>query len=848
MTRIRRIGRRLTFILAALTLSFTFGAAASNPNPGGALGGVMVKTSGGLSPVWTNRTYKPVDLWAYQPLVIPAVPIGISPNPIDRFIDRKLATLGLPAAPLADRRTLIRRATFDLLGLPPAPEEVDAFVHDSDNDNVAFARVVERLLASPHYGEQWGNHWLDVTRYADSAGFANDYDRGNAWRYRDYVIRSFNNDKPFDQFAREQLAGDEIDPKNPELLIATGFLRMGPWELTAMEVPKVARQHYLDDVTDAVGQVFLAAPLQCCRCHDHKFDPIPTRDYYRIQAVFGTTQLVERDAPFLAEENVGGFEERKYLLQRRDYYQKVLAGLDDKAIAGARGWYTSHHLDGSQFEKTLGQLRKKIAAEPAPATVVTLYERTRNRLMAMGIPESSLPPPHPGFTPEDFGLDRVARKGLERLRWELDRYEPFALSVYDGPTPTMKSVTAPVRLPADVPQSGEIEQTCILAGGDAFSPRDVVTPGVMSVLPESNDTDHKTLLNTVPTGLEGRRLAFATWLTNPANPLTPRVIANRIWLWHFGQGLAGNPNNFGATGKKPTDPQLLDWLAATLVDERWSLKQMHRLIMSSEAYRRSALFPDSAELAKKDPQGASYAVFKPRRLTAEELHDSMLSTSGEINLAIGGIPVRPEINLDAALQPRMVMGTFAAAWQPSPLPEQRHRRSVYALRLRGLRDPTMEVLNQPNPDLSCEHRDASCVTPQVFSLFNSAGSYQRAVALASRAMKEGGSVHERVMARTFELAFDREPTSDELHACLAHWDRMTAVHAGQTLPKPTYPKEVVREGVEENTGQKFTFVEPLEVYADFVPDPSLADVSPEVRGLAQVCLVLLNSNEFAYVY
>ncbi|HEX4149824.1 MAG TPA: DUF1549 domain-containing protein, partial [Pirellulales bacterium] len=279
-------------------------------------GGVTVATSGGLSADWTNRRYKPENLWPYRPLAKPPVPAvsgHAAGNPIDALIGAELARRQLPPAPPADRLTLIRRATFDLLGLPPTPAEVAAFINDPSPEREAFAKVIERLLASPHYGEQWGRHWLDVTRYADSSGFANDYERGNAWRYRDYVVRAFNTDKPYDQFVREQLAGDELAPDNPEALVAVGFLRMGAWELTSMEVPKVARQRYLDDVTETVGQVFLAHQVQCARCHDHKFDPIPTRDYYRLQAVFATTQLAERPTPFLDCENRAGFENRKYL-------------------------------------------------------------------------------------------------------------------------------------------------------------------------------------------------------------------------------------------------------------------------------------------------------------------------------------------------------------------------------------------------------------------------------------------------------------------------------------------------------------------------------------------------------
>ncbi len=226
--------------------------------------GVMVRTSGGLTPEWTNRRYKPEDLWAYRPLHQPSVPAVPGANhPVDAFLEAAWAAAALTPAPLADRRTLIRRATFDLIGLPPTPEEIEAFLRDPAPDEVAFAGLVERLLASPHYGEHWARHWLDVVRYADSSGFANDYERGNTWRYRDYVIRALNADKPYDQFVREQIAGDELDPGNPEMLTAVGFLRMGPWELTGMEVPKVARQRFLDDVTDSVGQVFLGHPLQC---------------------------------------------------------------------------------------------------------------------------------------------------------------------------------------------------------------------------------------------------------------------------------------------------------------------------------------------------------------------------------------------------------------------------------------------------------------------------------------------------------------------------------------------------------------------------------------------------------
>jgi mono/diheme cytochrome c family protein len=783
--------------------------------------GVTVTTSGGLSPEWTSRMYKLENLWAYQPLKKPPVPVleGMSAaNPIDAFIAARLKAMDISPAPPADRRTLIRRVTFDLVGLPPSPKEIDAFLSDPDPDERAFARVIDRLLASPHYGEQWGRHWLDVVRYADSAGLANDFERGNAWRYRDYVVRAFNEDKPHDQFIREQLAGDEIDPENPELLVAVGFLRMGPWELTGMEVAKIARQRYLDDVTETIGQVFLAHPLQCARCHDHKFDPVPTRDYYRIQSALATTQLAERPAAFLPAENTAGFDERKYLDARKERFDAVLKKIDAKEEAAAQKWSVERGLDYVSRRQGLRQ----------------------------GVPEEKLPPARIGLDRRDLGMERIARKGLERLKWELERYEPIALSVYSGRTPDVKSIVAPARMPPDRLTAGELEETCILAGGDPFSPKEPVAPGVLSVSLSASDPQQRTVEASLPTEIEGRRRALADWIANPENPLTARVVVNRIWQGHFGRGIAGNPNNFGTTGKKPTHPELLDWLACEFIERGWSIKALHKLVLTSEAYRRSSLHPDPQPLAAKDASGVSYAAFRPRRLAAEELRDAMLFVSGELNPALGGIPVRPELNLEVAFQPRQVMGTFAAAWQPSPRPQDRHRRSIYTLKLRGLRDPFFEVFNQPSPDSSCECRDEATVTPQAFTLMSSPQSAGRALALAKRVLIESAT-REQAIERAFRLALGRLPTDAERAACLAHWGQMTERHRTLRFEIPMRPTEIIREAVEENTGEKFTFSEVLEGAADFVPDPHPADVDPDVRGLMEVCLVLLNSNEFLFV-
>ena len=433
--------------------------------------GVTVATSGGLDDDWTHRRYKREDLWAWQPLRNPPVPVfsesvadgsAAVMNPIDLFAWRRYREALLEPAPRADRRTLIRRATFDLTGMPPTPKEVEAFLKDPASDHAAFEKVVDRLLESPHYGEQWGRHWLDVVRYADSAGFANDYERPNAWRYRDYVVRSFNSDKPYDQFVKEQLAGDEIDPNDPEMLIAVGFLRMGPWEQTGMSVAKVTRQQFLDDVTDAVGQTFLSQQLQCCRCHDHKSDPIPTRDYYRIQACFATTQFATREAKFLPSENQNGFQQ------------------ESKRLGGRSSRY--------------GTLLSRIAAKSRDAELAWFKERglpykSRAEAESKKVPAKDIPPKRLGLTPQDHGLERIGRKYRIRHGWEQSRFQPLAYSVYSGRTPALRSVDKPISMPKDPMKNGELEQTAILQGGDVFSPTIPVTPGVISAVAESNDTE-----------------------------------------------------------------------------------------------------------------------------------------------------------------------------------------------------------------------------------------------------------------------------------------------------------------------------------------------------------------------
>lgn len=782
--------------------------------------GVTWKTSGGLSAEWTRRKYRPEDLWAWQPLwqdseqLLRAVAVE---EVIDWFVQRRLKTAGLQSAPLTDRRTYIRRATFDLIGLPPAPQDVEAFVNDTRSDEVVYAELVDRLLASNHYGEQWGRHWLDVVRYADSSGFANDWERPNAWRYRDYVIRAFNSDKPYNRFVTEQLAGDELADQtaavDSELQIAAGFLRMGPWEHTAMSVAKVTRQMFLDDVTDSVGQVFLGHALQCCRCHDHKFDPIPTRDYYSFQAVFATTQFAEVVAKWLPEENLTGMkEDREYLRKKQDANRKMLSELSALKAANQRKWFEEQGLP----YKTVAEAREAKA------------------------PKEHFPPKLL-MTPDQYGRERIGRKWQTRFAWEFDRYADYAFSVYSGKTPASAPSQSRRKKPDNPLAAGRLQKTFILTGGSPFSEAAEVQPGVLSAVPGG-------LEFRVPEEAFGRRLALAEWITDPRNSLTARVMVNRIWHYHFGRGIAANPNNFGTTGKKPTHPELLDWLAGEFIRSGWSVKAMHRLILLSDTYRRSTAHPHAREVAVKDPDNRLYSRFSPRRLAAEEIRDSMLFVSGELNPQQGGIPVRPDMNLEAALQPRMIMGTFAPSYVPNPLPKDRNRRSVYALRLRGLRDPMMETFNQPGSEKSCEMRDSSTVSPQALTLLNSAESADRALAFAASVLKVAGADDSAAVAEIFRRAYGRHPSDDEMVLTLKHWREMESRQLKLKFEPRDYPTEVVRRAVEENTGELFTFTEHLFVYEDYVHDLQPQETDARTRALADVCLAVLNSNEFVFVY
>ncbi len=807
--------------------------------------GIRIATSGGRSPDWDNRTYEPDAVWAYQPIRNPLVPTLTrrasegepSPHPIDAFLLEALRQKGITDfAPRADDTTLIRRLTFDLTGLPPTPGEIgdlnrplspSPLVSASeggdretrkpgDKENEEYHTRVRLLLASSRYGEQQARHWLDVVRYADTSGFSNDFERPNSWRYRDYVIRSFNADKPFDRFILEQVAGDELDASDPELQIAAGFLRMGPWEHTGMTVAAITRQQYLDDVTNHVGVSLLGQGLRCAACHDHKFDPLPTRDYYRVQAVFSPVQFVERPLAFLPHENIAGFDSAKSIVEQR--------------IA--------------QVQASQAALRKK-NQEASAAFLAEKGVKSLDELPADQRPtQQEWNSGTFGLSKQDLSIRKVNTKSLDYLQRELKRFEPFALSVYSGPANGYTTVKPLYELPRQ--RTGTIPIVHILPGGSIETPADEVTPGVLSAMFASNDQLARTEWNSVPGQTAGRRLALARWIASKDNTLTARVIVNRVWQQHFGKGLVATPNNFGKMGARPTNPELLDWLATWFIDNGWSLKKLHELIVTSAAYQQASERPDIDDLRQKDSKNDLLAYFPPRRLAAEEMRDAMLAASGELNLEMGGPGVFPEMNWEVALQPRHIMGSVAPAYIPSRTPAERNRRTIYCFRIRTLADPLLEVLNRPGSETSCERRDETTVTPQVFALFNSEFAANRALAMAAKLTKEQTTDDSR-MAAAFNAIYGRSPTAAEREKCLAHLIRMTEQQRAHS-PKPTtLPTSIERGMVEEMTGEMVHWTEDLSVMSSYQRDLMPWQVDPPTRALADLCLVLMNSNEFLYV-
>ncbi|MDE0859075.1 MAG: PSD1 and planctomycete cytochrome C domain-containing protein [Akkermansiaceae bacterium] len=799
--------------------------------------GMIVDHSGGLNDDWTYRRYQPEDIWAFLPLEKPEAP---AEGTIDHFVGEQLTEAKQKPAPQADFRTLIRRASYDLTGLPPTPTEVHHFNTAAAKDfDAAWSELITRLLDSPHYGERWGQHWLDVARYSDTGGLSNDYERSNMWRYRDYVIRSFNDDKPYNKFVMEQIAGDELadeslrtrvaddanyeklrkngsySEKESEQVVASSFLRMGPWDPAMVKVPE-ARQQYLDDVVNAVGQTFLSTTMRCFKCHDHKFDPLPTKDYYRMYSVFAGTQLAERHASFTSKESQERFDTEKAQVERLyKFANDEATRLQTKVEDTAKKWYT----ENDREYKAL---------------------KARNN-----DPEEEKPPRHAGLDETEKGQLKVREQDAWIWKRRLERFEPMAQSVYNGSEPGFLNARK-LRI-NEKDKTPKKPKSFILTGGALEAQGEKVTPGVLSALAIPTEDASAEDAYQISEDVNGRRLALAKWIAHPKNPLTARSIVNRVWQYHFGKPLAGNPNNFGVKGAKPTHPELLDWLASDFVENGWKMKRLHKIIMQSGTYQQSGIHPDRYNLAERDPTNSLLAYFPNRRLTAEELRDGMLHITGELNPNGGGLPIRPEMNMEVALQPRMIQFSIAPTYLPSRTPEERNRRSIYAYRVRGLADPFLETFNQPNPNDSCEARDAASVSPQAFTLMNSDLVTARSIAFALRLEKEAGTLPKRIQ-RAFHLTFSRNATDKELEQMVAYVTEMKDYHADQTPEKRQYPTEITRSLVEEFSGQPFEYQEILPIFEDYLPDTQAADATPETRALADFCLLLFNSHEFVYSY
>ncbi len=611
--------------------------------------------------------------WSFQPRTTPAVPVftdaadqAWAKSPVDAFVLARMEKQGLKPSSKADRLTLIRRVTMDLTGLPPTPAEISAFMNDKSPR--AWETVVNRLLSNPHYGERWGQHWLDVVRYSDTDGYEYDATRPDAWRYRDYVIRAFNNDKPYDRFVMEQLAGDEIAPKEDETLIAAGFNRLGPLRKNAgNQAVASSRNEQITEMTNIVGAGLMGVTLGCARCHDHKFDPFRQSDYYRMQAFFAAVQTND-------------------LVKASDAEQKAW-----KAKA-------------APVQAEIGHLMKEIGKHKDGSGVTELQKQLEDKM-------DQLPEPLPAlFTVKD---DLATKEDIH-----------------------------------------------ILARGDYLNKGDRVGMRVPGIFLAENAPE-------LPENTAKPREELAKWLVSPENPLTARVMANRIWGYHFGRGIVGTPNDFGRMGERPTNPELLDYLANRFVESGWSVKAMQRLVLLSNTYQQaSAVTP---EMREKDPDARYLERFPRQRLDAEQLRDSILTVAGDLNPKTGGPAVM--VPLDKTLVNALYK---PSQWRPAKDTAEYSRRSVYLIAKRNLELPFMQVFDAPDLQVSCPRREVSTHAPQALELLNGDFANAQAKLFSDRLVREAGKNPRREVELAYRLTTGRAPKPQELQAALEFLHGKTA--------------------------------------------------------------------------
>ena len=660
--------------------------------------------------------------WAFQPPVRrqpPPLPGNNADNPVDVFLLAKLNDEGLQPALPADKRTLIRRAYLDLTGLPPAPEEVEAFVADTAHD--AWKRLVDRLLDSPHYGERWGRHWLDLVHYADSGGYERDFDWPTMWRYRDYVIEAFNSDKPYDRFILEQIAGDEIDADNPEAHIATGFLRL---VLDNNIKDERTRMDELDDNVATTALTFLGMTVQCARCHNHKFDPIPQKDYYQMQAVFFSTK--ETEYPLVPEDVVRRHEAAETAIN------EAISPIKDKLAALEKPYREQ------LFEEKLDALPSYYrTAWETPTDRRTEGQRLNARQVEALFRQIK--------APELLARMSDAEKAEhERLNLETRQLEEQLPEAY----PTARTMTeeGPEPLPS-----------YFLHRGDPGSKGSRMDSGVLTVAAWQPVT-----YQAPPAGAttSHRRRQFAEWIASEKNPLTARVMVNRIWRHHFGEGIVRSVSNFGTMGEKPSHPALLDWLATEFVRSGWSVKQMHRLMMNSAAYRRSS--NDVAANLRADPGNRLFWRMPRQRLEAEILRDQILAAAGTLDRTTGGPAVRPYID------PDLWQSSTSRVWDGKAVgARETWRRSVYVFSKRSIRYPMFEAFDQPDMVGHCSRRASSTVAPQALLLMNNAEILLQAKFFAQRVIHEAGHKPAAQVERAFQLALGRTPRGSERERAVA---------------------------------------------------------------------------------
>ncbi|QDU25566.1 Planctomycete cytochrome C [Anatilimnocola aggregata] len=684
------------------------------------IGAPWPKEHGGAGPglrvVKDKITAADREYWAFQPVRRAALPDVASDTwsrgPIDRFLLARLQTEKLQPAPEAERTTLIRRLSFDLTGLPPTKQQIDEFLADRSPD--AYEQLVDRLLARPQHGEHWARHWLDLVRYAESDGYKQDDYRPQAWRYRDYVIRSLNQDKPYTQFIREQLAGDEMEPQTIDGLVATGYMRLGIYEYNQRDV-KGQWSVILNDITDVTADVFLGMGMSCARCHDHKFDPILQKDYFALQAFFAPI-MPRDDVPVCAPSERTAYEQKLAAWKMRA--ADILAELDELEKQPLKN---AAHSQLNRFpDDVVPFLVDKTDEERTP------YEK---QLFALAFRQAKAEQEKIDFTKKLTGAKKERwielREQLKEHNDELPEPPPTAMTVTDV-GPQAPTVTVPGK-----PRLGEVLPAIPTV---LCSPEEVGVPTSAGAISFELEKPAK-----AGTPTTGRRTALANWLGDEANPLTPRVLANRLWQHHFGKGLCESPSDFGRLGVPPSHPKLLDWIAKEFVEKGWNWKNLHRQIVTSSAYRQQSFGPSVTESVRIDPANRLLARMPVRRLTAEQIRDSSLAVAGELSLTIGGPAVE-------AAKPR---------------------RSVYVKVRRNSRDPLLDVFDVADGLSTMPTRNVTTTPIQALLMINGSFMIAKAKAASTFVKNQGKTTSEEQVTNLYLQMLGRKPTDSEHAAALS---------------------------------------------------------------------------------